>query len=90
MWPLYHADAMVHTPALNSFSHQHLLFYGELEKRNLLPSDFQVQFDCTKVIDVNSQHLGSGCKQLFGLTRHTAHQDVSCQSFEFGDLVEKV
>lgn len=80
------ADTMVHAPALGSFGHQHLPFHDKLEQRNLLPGDFQVQFDGTKVIDVNSHHLGSGCKQLFGLTGHAANQDMSCQSFEFCDL----
>lgn len=89
MWPRLHADTVVHTPAPNSSSCQHLLSYDEPENRNLLPGDFQVQLDGTEVIDVNSHHLGSGCKQLFGLTGHTAYQDVSCQSFEFCDLVER-
>lgn len=62
----------------DSSSHQHLPFHVELGKRNLLPRDFQVQFDGAKVIDVNSHHLGAGCKQLFGLAGHAAYQDVSC------------
>lgn len=74
-WPLLHADTVVLVLAQNNISHQPLPFQDELEKkkRNLLPGDFQVQFDGTKVIDVDSHHLGSGCKQLFGLAGHAAY-----------------
>lgn len=61
----------------------------KVKQRNLLPSDFQVQFDGAKVIDVNSQHLRPGCKQLFGLTGHTADQEVGCQPFDLCDLVKE-
>lgn len=61
----------------------------DIKEGNLLPGDFQVEFDGAKVIDVHSYHLRSGCKKLFGLTGHAAHQEVSCQPFEFCDLVRE-
>lgn len=53
-------------------------YHDDIEKGNLLPGDFQVEFDGAKVIDVHSHHLRSCCKQLFGLTGHTADQEMSC------------
>lgn len=78
---------MIHVPLNNSTSMQHRFQRNEIEKRNLLPGDFQVQFDGAKVINVNSHHLRSGCKQLFGLTGHAANQEVGCQPFDLCDLV---
>lgn len=70
---------MVHAPPFEQ--HQSIARIStrwNWKKGNLLPGDFQVQFDGAKVIDVNSHHLRSGCKQLFGLAGHTADQEVSC------------
>ena len=64
-----------------------LVFMGGNHKKGyLLPGDFQVQFDGAEVIDVNGHHLRFGCKQLFGLAGHAAHQEVGRQPFDLCDL----
>lgn len=54
----------------------------------LLPRDLQVEFYGPQVVDVHSDHLRHGSKQLLGLADHTAHQHVSCQALQLRHLME--
>ena len=52
----------------------------------LLPSDFQIQLYCAKVIDVHSYDLRLSSKQVFCFAGDTSHQNMSSKAFQFSDL----
>lgn len=56
----------------------------------LLPSDFQIQLYCPKVIDIHSDNLRLSSKQVFRFTSNTSNQNMSGKTFNFCDLWNKL